>query len=383
MRDVPASFSYEFFTLAGAKMSSSKGIGATAGELADILPPELLRYLVLRVQPRKAVDFALDVAGVTRAFAEYERLWRTHSGSGPAQQQLFALSQPAPGDGLDAAPGYSPPFDTLVSVVQQPHIDLVEHMEAVGRTSLSAVERQWIERKWRTAESWTQRFSDMAARLTVIEDFQSEADQLDNHQRAFLSVGSRLLSQLAGWDAPDIQGTLFDAARVVGINPAQGFAAFYAVFFGWPEGPRAGSFLEFIGRQQACSRLGAVSYSYRDLVEATRMPLHEWEEAATAARAAGHSLSFLPCGWPRRVLSAGSASSSSSSPTMRAALARPEPSSSESRASRHRVGIGSSRFAGRRSRTWPACWGLPGRRSPSAKTIPSASNDGRGLDDRE
>ena len=108
-RGVPASFSYEFFTLAGAKMSSSKGIGATAGELAAILPPELLRYLVLRVQPRKAVDFALDVAGVTRAFAEYERLWRTHSGSGPAQQQIFALSQPAPADGLEAAPGYSPP----------------------------------------------------------------------------------------------------------------------------------------------------------------------------------------------------------------------------------------------------------------------------------
>ena len=294
MRDVPASFSYEFFTLAGAKMSSSKGIGATAGELVAILPPELLRYLVLRVQPRKAVDFALDVAGVTRAFAEYERLWRTHSGSGPAQQQLFALSQPAPGEGPEGAPGYSPPFDTLVSVVQQPHIDLVEHMEAIGRTSLSTVERQWIERKRMTAESWSERFSDMAARLTVIEDFQSEARRLDNQQRAFLSVASRLLSPLAAWDAPDIQGTLFDATRVVGIDPAQGFAAFYTVFFGWPEGPRAGSFLEFVGRQQACNRLGAVSYSYRGLVEATRMPRQDWEQAVSEARAAGQSLSFLP-----------------------------------------------------------------------------------------
>ena len=260
MCDVPVSFSYEFFTLAGAKMSSSKGIGATAGELAAVLPPELLRYLVLRVQPRRAFDFAVDAAGMTRAFAEYERLWRTFPESGRAQQQLFELSQVRHGT-LPPPPGYSPPFDTMVSVVQQPHIDVVDHIEAVGRSALSAAEREWIERKRRTAEAWSQRFSDMAERLTVIEDFQSAARRLSNHQRAFLSVASRLLSGLAAWDAASIQGTLFDAARVVGIDPPQGFAALYEVFFGWPEGPRAGSLLEFVGRERACGRLGEVGYS--------------------------------------------------------------------------------------------------------------------------
>ena len=292
--DVPVSFSYEFFTLAGAKMSSSRGIGATASELADILPPELLRYLVLRVQPRKAVDFALDVAGVTRAFAEYERLWRTLPDSGPGQQQLFALSQPDPGGGPPPPPHYSPPFDTLVSVVQQPHIDLVEHMEAVGRTDLSPNERQWIERKRQTAEAWSQRFSEMAARLTVIDDFEAEAGRLSNHERSFLSVASGLLAGLDAWNAAAIQAVLFDASRVVGIDPPQAFAALYTVFFGWPEGPRAGSFLEFVGKQQTCSRLGAVKYSYRTLAEATAMPSHQWEQAVSAARTQGHSTSFLP-----------------------------------------------------------------------------------------
>lgn len=294
MCDVPSSFSYEFFTLAGAKMSSSKGIGSTAGELAAVLPPELLRYLILRVQPRKAVDFAVDLAGVTRAFAEYERLWRTLSDCGPAQRQLFALSQPTPSDGRLPPPGYSPPFDTMVSVVQQPHMDLVEHLESLGRTSLSKVEREWMERKRRTAESWSKRFSGMAERLTVIEDYRSAARRLTNHQRSFLSVASRLLHRLKVWDASGIQGTLFDAARIVGIDPAEAFAAFYEVFFGWPEGPRAGSFLEFFGKQDACSRLGAVTYSYRDLVEATAMPPDQWEQAVSETESSGHSISFLP-----------------------------------------------------------------------------------------
>ena len=294
MCDVPVSFSYEFFTLAGAKMSSSKGIGSTAGELVAVLPPELLRYLILRVQPRKAVDFAVDLAGVTRAFTEYERLWRTLADSGPAQQQLFALSQPTPRDSRLPPPGYSPPFDTMVSVVQQPHMDLVEHLASLGRTSLSNVEREWIERKRRTAESWSKRFSDMAARLTVIEDYRSVARRLTNLQRSFLSVASRLLARLQVWDASDIQGTLFDAARMVGIDPAEAFAALYEVLFGWPEGPRAGSFLEFFGRQNACSRLAAVTYSYRDLVEATAMPLDRWEQAVSEAESSGYSISFLP-----------------------------------------------------------------------------------------
>ncbi len=294
MCDVPASFSYEFFTLAGAKMSSSKGIGSTAGELVELLPAELLRYLVLRVQPRKAVDFAVDLAGLTRAFAEYERLWRTLDAAGPAQQQIFALSQlPAVGS-PGPAPSYSPPFDTMVSVVQQPHIDLVEHLAGVGRTSLSIVEREWIERKRRTAESWSQRFSDMAARLTVIEDHQSVASRLSNHQRSFLSVASELLSNLGVWEAAHIQGALFDAARTVGIDPAEAFDAFYELFFGWPEGPRAGSFLEFFGQHAACRRLSAVTYSYRELVEATAMPQDEWEQAVSEAASAGRSMSFLP-----------------------------------------------------------------------------------------
>jgi len=292
--DVPASFGYEFFTLAGAKMSSSKGIGATARELVDLLPAELLRYLVLRVQPRKAVDFALDTAGVTRAFSEYEKLWRTLPDRGPAQRLLFALSQPDAEADAAPAPGYSPPFDTLVSVVQQPHIDLDEHLERLGRTSLSNVEREWIERKRRTAESWSSRFSELAARLTVTEDFARAARRLTNHQRSFLSVSSRLLERLPAWNAADIQGALFDAVRIVGIDPAEAFAAFYELFFGGPEGPRAGSFLEFFGRRDACCRLGAVTYSYRALAEATAMPRHRWERAVSEAVSGGRSVSFLP-----------------------------------------------------------------------------------------
>ena len=292
---VPCAFSYEFFTSGSAKMSSSKGIGLSASELAATLPSELLRYLVLRTQPRRALDFAVDLAGVNRAFAEYERLWRTVAdpGAEPKQRQLFAVSQATARGEVPPAPAYSPPFDSVVSVVQQPHLDLASHIATLGLGTLTAADLEWLDVKTAAAESWSQRFSETASRLTVIEDFMTEVRKLSNQQRAFLAVAARILDKIEQWDSARIQGSLFDAARIVGIETSSAFEALYTAFFGWPEGPRAGAFLEFVGKQPACSRLGEVRYSYRQLLDATAVSRSDWEHAVSEAPSGGQDLSFL------------------------------------------------------------------------------------------
>lgn len=284
---VPTAFSYEFFTLGGAKMSSSKGIGLSASELVACLPPQLLRYLILKVQVRRAVDFDLDLATLNGAFAEYERLWRAvyEGGASSSQRQLFAVSQSSSTGRTAAPPSYSPPFDSVVSVVQQPHIDLSAHVSALGVGPLSDADLDWIEVKRCAAQSWSRRFSESASRLTIAEELPEAAGQLSNQQRGYLSVSRRLLDEVETWRAATIQATLFDAARIVGITPAVAFEALYTAFFGWPEGPRAGSFLEFLGRAAACARLAEVGYSYAELVESTAIELEQWNQALRAAAA--------------------------------------------------------------------------------------------------
>ena len=292
---VPCAFSYEFFTSGSAKMSSSKGIGLSASELAATLPPELLRYLVLRTQPRRALDFAVDLPGMNRAFAEYERLWRAVSegSSEPKQRQLFEVSQAVTRVEAPPAPAYSPPFDSVVSVVQQPHLDLASHIATLGLAALAAPDLKWLDVKRAAAESWSQRFSETASRLTVIEDFMAEVRKLSNQQRAFLAVAARILDEIEQWGSARIQGSLFDAARIVGIETSSAFEALYTAFFGWPEGPRAGAFLEFVGKQPACSRLDEVKYSYRELLDATAVSRSDWEHAVSEASSGGQDLSFL------------------------------------------------------------------------------------------
>ncbi len=293
---VPCAFAYEFFTSGSAKMSSSKGIGLSAGELAATLPPELLRYLVLRTQPRRALDFAVDLPGVNRAFAEYERLWRTVSepgGGEPKQRQFFAVSQAAARGEVPPAPAYSPPFDSVVSVVQQPHLDLATHIAALGLGALTVADLDWLDVKRAAAESWSQRFSETASRLTVIDDFMPGVRRLSNQQRAFLAVAARILDKFEQWGSARIQAALFDAARIVGIETSSAFEALYTAFFGWPEGPRAGTFLEFVGKRRTCSRLGEVRYSYRELLDATAVARRDWEDAVSRASSSGQGISFL------------------------------------------------------------------------------------------
>ncbi|MDE0068003.1 MAG: lysine--tRNA ligase [Acidimicrobiaceae bacterium] len=293
---VPTSFAYEFFTLGGAKMSSSKGIGLSASELVACLPPQLLRYLVLKVQVRRALDFDLDLATLNGAFAEYERLWNSvyEGNANSNQQQLFAISQLVDATETASPPAYSPPFDSVVSVVQQPHIDLSAHVAALGVGPLSDADRDWIDVKRLTANAWSQRFSESASRLMVADDLPRATEDLSNQQRGFLCVSQRLLGELETWQAATIQATLFDAARIVGITPAEAFVALYTAFFGWPQGPRAGSFLEFLGRGPACERLGEVTFSYPELVAVTAMELDDWNRAVTTAATEQYEISILP-----------------------------------------------------------------------------------------
>ena len=66
---------YEFILLPkGEKMSSSRGVGSSARGMADLLPPELLRFLMLRTQPRSVINFEPNHETITRLFRDYDAL---------------------------------------------------------------------------------------------------------------------------------------------------------------------------------------------------------------------------------------------------------------------------------------------------------------------
>lgn len=260
---VPVPVPYEFFTLGGAKMSSSRGIGMTSSDLVEMLPPELLRYVVLRTQPRRSINFELDVPSLTKAFVEYERLWRSvaEGGAEPAQQQLYVASQPAWLGAAPAPPTINAPFESVVSIIQQPHMDLFRHAESLyGK--LPPTDVDWLARKKSTAEALIHSRPDLAGRFKMLRTTEAarQRDALDEIQRSFLGRLTQRLEGLPEWQGRAIQDAIFDSARDVGIDPREDaalvFGALYKVLFGSDTGPRAGSYLEFLGRHETLQRLG-------------------------------------------------------------------------------------------------------------------------------
>src|SRR3989344_5541953 len=62
---------YEFFTVGGKKMSTSKGRGIGFAESINIAPPKMLRYMLIRTRPNAVIDF--EPYGSNDVILLYER----------------------------------------------------------------------------------------------------------------------------------------------------------------------------------------------------------------------------------------------------------------------------------------------------------------------
>ena len=73
-REPPLNVPYEFLNIGGKKMSTSKGRGAAAHTIAEVIPPEQLRFLFLRPRPNQAIEFDPDgTDAIPRLFDEFDR----------------------------------------------------------------------------------------------------------------------------------------------------------------------------------------------------------------------------------------------------------------------------------------------------------------------
>ena len=73
-REPPLNIPYEFLNIGGKKMSTSKGRGAAAHTIAEVVPPEQLRFLFLRHRPNHAIDFDPDGTDqIPRLFDEFDK----------------------------------------------------------------------------------------------------------------------------------------------------------------------------------------------------------------------------------------------------------------------------------------------------------------------
>ena len=158
----PLNVPYEFLNIRGKKMSTSKGLGAAATRIAEVIPPEQLRLLFLRPRPNTAIEFDPDgTDAIPRLFDESDRLATASAGGEvrgelPADhERLFAFSQVEPDADVAAeARAYRPAFSHLALLEQVPGVDVLERVMAEKGSDLTDRELQIVEERRGAARAW-------------------------------------------------------------------------------------------------------------------------------------------------------------------------------------------------------------------------------------
>jgi lysyl-tRNA synthetase class 1 len=243
----PFQVPYEWIRLKGkGDMSSSKGNVLSIGSMLLVVPPEALRYLVIREKPARTINFDPGLPLLQLV----DELDDVHARN--RNERAVELSQ---------AGGFDPvgvPFKHLVVVAQAARFDSDVVLRILERSGYGQLDRVAVERRLIYARRWLDRFAPEDIRFVVPDRLPPEVDQLTPVQKRFLDD---LADRLAGVaDGQRIHEVIYDlASSIEEAKPAELFQAIYIALLGKSRGPRAGLFIESLGVEFCAGRFREAS----------------------------------------------------------------------------------------------------------------------------
>ena len=255
---------YEWIQLKGkGAMSSSTGVVVSGVDMLKMTPPEVLRFLVMRVDPPKHIDFdpGLGLLNLVDEYDRYEELFfgtRSEEKDPEEKKRIYQLSSVSPGELDETVSWRQVPYRHLVSLVQ---IDptMEEVMARLKRTEgivdMSDRERHNLENRLKCARFWLDNFAPEVVRFSVKEQF--EPEMIRGYGKAEEEITEELLKELSivEWKAENIHQAFYDVKERLGISPKRVFTPVYRLLLGQNRGPRLGYFLSSFTRDLVIHRL--------------------------------------------------------------------------------------------------------------------------------
>jgi len=219
--DPPLKLPYEFFLYDGKKMSSSKGLGLVGQDLIEVMPPQLVRFLMIKTPPNQAVEFnPFGTQIIPRLFDDYQICAKKFKdGVKDDDARAFELSQ------LGDAPLYPPEarFTTLAQWAQMPSmLNQINDIEI----------KKWIV----YARVWVEKYAPEKDKFLVQSDL-PDVSGLTQEQKSYLKELSNRLE--SGSSSEETQHIIYDLSKEMDIKSLDAFKAIYISLLGKDHGPRA------------------------------------------------------------------------------------------------------------------------------------------------
>jgi len=251
--DVP----YEFFLVGGKKMSSSKGEGSSAREIANLIPPHIFRLALLGKDPRQTMDFIPDGETIPMLYDRYdkiaEKFW---SGENDDDARLFTLVH----GGKPSLQHFLPRFSIISFIVQMPHMNMETEVLKMKGASLTDEDNKELKSRAKYAKRWLQTYApeDYKYELQMLA-VPEAAQALGSKQKEALKEVLVYVASQKKLDGQELHTKLHEIRKSSGIDPKEFFSALYLAFLGKDSGPKAGWFLSVLDKEFLEKRLGEVT----------------------------------------------------------------------------------------------------------------------------
>jgi lysyl-tRNA synthetase, class I len=252
----PYDIPYEFFLVGGAKMSSSKGQGASAVDISKLLPVKILRLVLLGTLPKRAINLDPEGDTIPVWFDWYDRIAEKFwSGEKDDDARLFELVH----EHKVPKEHYLPRFSTVAFLAQMEHLNLEEEIANVKEKSLNEIERVELVERAEYARSWLEKYAPEKYKFELQETLPAVAKGLSDMQKEGLRQVLEYVESKNKLDGQEAHHDIHSIRKGMDIEPKEFFSAFYLITLGKDHGPKVGWFLSVLNRDFLIKRLKEAS----------------------------------------------------------------------------------------------------------------------------
>jgi lysyl-tRNA synthetase class 1 len=249
----PLPLPYNFINRAGEakKMSASQGTGVDIAEVIKVLPPEVVRYFVLRYPPEKTLFFDSGL-GAVRLMDEFAALAAKENPDEDEKQLLYVCT----GGKLRRTVSRIP-FSHLVASYQAALKDTDKTLEVIKRTEHAETveeDKSIIKGELKFIDEWLQRWAPEEVKFSLLD----KTNKKDFNEKETDFLGG-LADKIAGApkdaDAKWYHKAIYGFKETSGMEPKELFVTLYKALIGKSSGPRAGLFLSMLPKEWLIKRL--------------------------------------------------------------------------------------------------------------------------------
>jgi lysyl-tRNA synthetase class 1 len=213
--------------------------------MTDFLPPEILRFLMIRTSPKQHVNFEPTEVHIIKVFNEFDRFHHRYFHDpkiSADDKRVYELSR-----SVVEPDHWVADFQLVTALIQMPHLDAAKELEKRKGSPFTELERNHLALRIRAAKYWLENYATDDEKTRLQETLPARAQELTATQRAFLHTLATLLLQ-SKWESDALQIAVFNATRLTPIDQPSAFKSIYRVLLDRDNGPKAGNLLSFLDR---------------------------------------------------------------------------------------------------------------------------------------